>query len=40
MRHEMARVLFFKEDTVTRLMDVKYKFASTSLQAAGTAFIR
>ena len=40
MRQEMARVLFFKEDTVTRLMDVKYKFGSATLQAAGIAFIR
>lgn len=40
MRHEMARVLFFKEDTITRLIDVRYAFASPPLAAAGIAFVR
>jgi hypothetical protein len=28
MRHDMARVLFFREDTVTPLRDVHYRFDS------------
>ena len=40
MRHEMARVLFFKEDTVVRLIDTKYTFASSELNAAGEKFVR
>ncbi|MFI5310796.1 MAG: hypothetical protein ACHQQ3_06155 [Gemmatimonadales bacterium] len=40
MRQDMARILFFREDTVTPLRDVRYRFDSPALQAAGDAFIR
>lgn len=39
MRHEMARVLFFKEETLTRLIDVRHDFASPSLTAASRRFV-
>jgi hypothetical protein len=40
MRHDLARVLFFREDIVTPLRDVHYRFDSPALQSAGDAFIR
>jgi hypothetical protein len=40
VRHEMARVLFFREDTVTRLIDVRYGFTPPSLQSAGRDFVK
>lgn len=40
MRHDMARILFFREDTVTPLRDVRYRFDSPALRSAGDAFIR
>jgi hypothetical protein len=40
MRHDMARVLFFREDTVTPLREVRYGFESPTLRDAGEAFLR
>lgn len=40
MRHDMACTLFFREDTVTPLQDVRYRFDSPGLRSAGDAFIR
>ena len=40
MRHDMARVLFFKEDTITPLIDVRYNFGNAALDASAAAFVR
>jgi hypothetical protein len=39
-RHRMAWAMFFKDDTVTRLRDVRHRFGDPALDAAGEDFHR